>query len=357
MKRFRDILLLLLVTILTGCDATIHEYPDTDIRPIVVPVTLHLDFSTDLPLYQSIKSTRNNLSDEDFDLRYIVNVYQASLYRQISGDMVAQFVFSKDDVSEWNNTVQFELEKGHYDFVVWADYVDAGSVEDKYYNTSSFSLISINGTLSGSNDYRDAFVGNGKFDLAATAGPYEYTIPMTRPMAKYRFISTDIDSFISRMLALKKKRQEEANRANGEDTKGEDTKGDDTKTDTKVEVNLDDYYVVFKYSEYLNSAYNALMDIAAVPLRGFSFRSSIKQIDDHEAEIGFDYVFVADETSAKIVIEVYEKNGEKVGGTAEKTVPLKRSMLTEVRDAFLTSEEEGGVGIDPDFEDEFTIPI
>lgn len=353
MKRLRYILLLLLVAVLTGCDATIHEYPDTELHPDIVTVTLNLEFNTEMPLYKQQEHTRSsNLKSSDFDIRYIVNVYPASAYRQVSGDVVASYTFTKAEVDSWDNTVQFELERNFYDFVVWADYVDADTATDKYYSTSDFNLISLNGELSGSNDFRDAFVGYGKYDLTAAAAPYNYTIPMERPMAKYRFISTDVDTFISRMMEIKKKRLE-ASRVEGEDTK----------VDTKVEVDINDYYVVFRYAGYLNTAYNALYNMPAVPLMGYSFTSTIQQLSDTEAEIGFDYVFVGDDTKASVALEIYEKSKDdksedvKIGGVDKFFVELSRSKLTEVRGKFLTSQEEGGVGINPDFDGEITIPI
>lgn len=347
MKRLRYIFLLLLVSVLTGCDATIHEYPDTEVNSVLVPVTLNLEFDTEMPLYK--QQTRANFNSKDFDMRYIVNVYQASMYRQIGSQLVGSYVFTKDEVDSWNNTVQFDLEQGNYDFVVWADYVDAGSTNDKYYDTSNFSIISIIGEISGSNDYRDAFVGYGKFDLATDPAPHTYNIIMERPMAKYRFISNDIETFISRMLEIKKKRLE-ASRGEGEDTKA----------DTKVEVDINDYYVVFNYTQYLNSAFNALMNIPAAPGTGYSFRSDIKQLDDKEAEIGFDYIFVTENTKVWVSVDVYEKTPDgdiRLDGVNPFLVELARSKLTEVRGAFLTTQESGGVGISPGFDDEFTIEI
>lgn len=358
MKRLRYILLLLLVAILTGCDATIHEYPDTEFRPDIVTVTLNLEFDTEMPLYKQQQHTRtNNLKSSDFDIRYIVNVYPASAYRQVNGDVVASYTFTKAEVDSWDNTVQFELERNFYDFVVWADYVDADSEADKYYNTSDFNLISLNGALSGSNDFRDAFIGYGKYDLTAEPAPYTYTIPMERPMAKYRFISTDVDTFISRMMEIKKKRLE-ASRGEDEETKA-DT--EDTKVDTKVEVDINDYYVVFRYAQYYNTAYNALLNMPAAPDMGYSFTSTIQQLSDTEAEIGFDYVFVGEDTKVWVALEIYERSKEgddvKIGGVDKFLVELSRSKLTEVRGKFLTSQEDGGVGINPDFDGEITIPI
>lgn len=390
MKRLKYILLLLLATAMMGCDITIHEYPDNTVHTVVVPFTLNLDFNTEMPLYKTQEHTRTRSGEgSEFDLRYIINIYKASQWRQIGGEVVKQFVFSKEDIEEWNFSTNIELNDGDYDIVVWADYVDAGTTKDKYYDTSDFSIIKIIGDIQGNTDFRDAFVGRKSITLTPSDKESVITVPMERPMAKYRFISTDLESFVSRMLDLKlKKQREEANRSenenNGnddsrtegdsgndvtkgeEETKGdeptkgdEDTKGDDdTKGDTKVTVDLEDYYIVFTYPNFVNISFDALMNVPAAPGQALSFRSEIKKLSETEAELGFDYIFVnGAEAKVEVSLKIYDKDDTEVGGVNGFFVDLSRSKLTEVRGKFLTSQESGGIGIDPSFDDEFNITI
>ena len=284
-------------------------------------LTLHLDFDTDMPLYEQIAATRSE--GAAFDMRYIVTIYDASK----GGELVDRVVFTKS-AEEWNNTVQLELMQGLYDIVVWADFVDAGTIADKYYCTSNFENIANLGELSGSNDYRDTFVGDATLDLTAQSEAYAHTIEMGRPMAKYRFIATDVEAFIEQIGSM--------NDAN---------------------VDLNDYYVVFYYPGYVNTSFDALSDMPAESQRNQSFRSNIERISDTEAELGFDYVFVGGDTKVWVSLEIYDKNGTNIGGVDKLLVPLSRSKLTEIREAFLTSKEAGGVGLNPDFDDEITIPI
>lgn len=364
MRRFLHILLLLCATLIAGCDATIHEYPDnTPIKPTSVPFTLDLDFTTDMPIINQTvtKKTRSgaDLVDENFDLRYIINVYRATEWRQVNGEFVKSFVFTKDDVSEWNHSVEIELDEGDYDIIVWADFVDQGTDTDKYYNTERFDYIYVKNELEPCNDYRDAFIGYSRITLTKESRSESQIVPMERPLAKYRFISNDLETFVSRMLELKKKQQ----RGEEEETKGEDpedTKGDDdTKGDTKVQIDINDYYVVFEYTSYVNTSFNALLDIPAAPSQMLSYRSEIKKINEVEAELGFDYIFVNGvDTKVWIALAVFEKGTDlEVARVEQFLVELSRSKCTEVRGPFLTTQETGGVGIVPEFDDEFTVEI
>ena len=343
MKRFVNILLFMLATLFAGCDATIHEYPNVDMRPVEVPITLDLVFDTSMDIYQQVEhNTRTPLIDESFDLRYIVNIYKTSMWRQIGGEVVKQYVFSKEEVASWDNSFEIVLNEGTYDVVIWADYVDAGTVVDKYYSTLDFSNICINGAHSGCNDYRDAYIGYKTVELSVRNTGESYVVNMERPMAKYRFISNDLDAFISRMLAMKLKQQQE--------NRGED---DDTKGDTKVEVDLADYYVEFMYEGYVNLSFNALLDMPA-PMERITYRSSIVRLNDLEAEIGFDYVFMGHiDSEVMVSLKVFDQDNVQVAGVNKFPVPISRGKLTEVRGAMLTSQESGGVGINPDFDGEF----
>ena len=116
MKRLVNILLLLLVSLsIVGCDATIHEYPDSRKWRYQVPFALSLEFDTNMPIYQQIEHmTRNSLTGDDLDLRYIIKVYEATQWEgEIDEELLVDtFVCSKSDVAEWNYQTELELENG-----------------------------------------------------------------------------------------------------------------------------------------------------------------------------------------------------------------------------------------------------
>ena len=374
-----------------GCDLTIHEYPDNEISTPIVNFTLNLNFDTEMPLYTVMelsKKSRADISPDDLDVRYIINVYRNTNARQESRDIIQQRIVTKDDITVLNHSVDFQLDEGDYIFLVWADYVDAGTTNHKFYNADNFESISLitetNIYIPANTDYRDAFRGRQTATVSAQNEENAATVEMKRPFAKYRFVTTDLEEFITKMIALKAKAEAErraqeaaARGENGteneepEGTKGDDT--DDTKVDTKLEVNLEDYYVIFEYAGWVNVAYNAYTDRSDISLQGMRFRSDIRRINATDAEIGFDYVIVNSsedsETGREFIpqvelrLHVYQKSetpdGEdvEVGGFAKRFIDLKRSHLTEVRGKFLSSQADGAVGISPGFDDEFTYEI
>ena len=393
MKRLRHILLLWCLSLMAmGCDLTVHEYPDNEISTPIVNFTLNLDFDTEMPLYEVMElSSRSSLSElkpEELDVRYIINVYRDTKERQDSRDIIEQHIITKDDVTMLNHSVDLQLDEGDYIFLVWADYVDAGSSTGKFYNADNFESIKIitenNIYIPANTDFRDAFRGRQTASITAQNTDNVVTVEMKRPLAKFRYISTDLEEFITKMMALKAKaeadrktKESEEAKSRSEDMTGDEPEGtksddDDTKVDTKLEIKLEDYYVIFEYG-WLNISYNAYTDRSDRSEQNMRFRSDITKISSTEAEIGFDYVIVNDtegiNTSSEIIpqvevrLRVYQK-GEtandpdvEVGGFSKRLINLKRGHLTEVRGKFLSSQADGAVGISPGFDDEFTYEI
>jgi hypothetical protein len=78
-----------------------------------------------------------------------------------------------------------------------------------------------------------------------------------------------------------------------------------------------------------------------------------------EMLLGYDYIFVNGiETTLNIQVEVYDKDNNLMSKSNPVNVPVKRSMLTDVRGEFLTSKATGGVAINPSFDgDDYNVPI
>lgn len=325
------ILPMILVMVLSSCDVLIHEYPNKHIiagnDSKSVDCTLNLVFDTDMPIYQQITHPSRTASSDNYDIRYIVEAYRIANTHSAYNQEITRLVSSKGG-GLWDHSINIELAEGVYDLYVWADYVLSGTTSHKYYNTDDLSYISIVGDIQGCDDYRDAFIGRLESVSISTDEAKDITIPMERPLAKYRFISNDIDTFLS-----------------------QESNSNNTAT-------LNDYYIVFTYPDYVNTSYNILLDTPAAPSRSLSYRAHIKQLSEAEAEIGFDYIFVGNaDTKVSVSLEIFRSDNTKVGGVDAFFVPLSRGKLTEVRGAFLTTKENGGIGVDPEFDDEITIPI
>ena len=358
---------------ITSC--AVHEWPE----PTPADVIVNLDFDTQLPQYKVLneEGTRASHDGRDYDIRYIIAAYRLLQDGSYAEEPFLLKVFSKDEIDELNATFRFSIDEGSYRFYVWTDFVLAGTQSDYFYNTTNFRRISLQGTHEGNNDFRDAFSGSADLKVIRRGSketPSTVTVQMRRPLAKFEFITTDLQEFITKTIEAMIRKEEAEAAAKAGETKSDggdnpeditpiesDTKTDgDTKTgDTKTPVvDLEKYTVVFFYSGYMPNAYNMMEGKPCDSATGVKFSSAISAIDNHDARLGFDYVFVnGEESSVMVTVALYDEEGTQLSISRQIEVPIKRSMLTTVRGSFLMQNTGGGVAIDPGFEDEFNIYI
>ena len=340
---------------------------------------VNLDFDTQLPQYKVLneEGTRASHDGRDYDIRYTIAAYRLLQDGSYAEEPFLLKVFSKDEIEELNATFRFSIDEGSYRFYVWTDFVLAGTQSDYFYNTTNFRRISLQGTHEGNNDFRDAFSGSADLQVIRRGSketPSTVTVQMRRPLAKFEFITTDLQEFITKTIEAMIRKEEAEAAAKAGETKSDggdnpeditpiepDTKTDgDTKTgDTKTPVvDLEKYTVVFFYSGYMPNAYNMMEGKPCDSATGVKFSSAISAIDNHDARLGFDYVFVnGEESSVMVTVALYDEEGTQLSISRQIEVPIKRSMLTTVRGSFLMQNTGGGVAIDPGFEDEFNIYI
>lgn len=358
---------------ITSC--AVHEWPE----PSPADVIVNLDFDTQLPQYKVLneEGTRASHDGRDYDIRYTIAAYRLLQDGSYAEEPFLLKVFSKDEIEELNASFRFSIDEGSYRFYVWTDFVLAGTQSDYFYNTTNFRRISLQGTHEGNNDFRDAFSGSADLKVIRRGSketPSTVTVQMRRPLAKFEFITTDLQEFITKTIEAMIRKEEAESAAKAGETKSEggdnpedmtpiesDTKTDgDTKTgDTKTPVvDLEKYTVVFFYSGYMPNAYNMMEGKPCDSATGVKFSSAISAIDNHDARLGFDYVFVnGEESSVMVTVALYDEEGTQLSISRQIEVPIKRSMLTTVRGSFLMQNTGGGVAIDPGFEDEFNIYI
>ena len=364
---YRAIVAATLACTLVLASCAVHEWPKEEEEPVIpeppkYPVILYLDYDTDLPLYKIIEYQLESRSAMavDYDVRYIIETYTVLDEQLNKKELFSRDMFTRDDVNTLNHSQLLQLPEGKYEFYVWTDYVDAGTTGPKYYLADDFTTITVH-NHEGNNDFRDAFAGVLKVDI--TPMTTEVRVMNRRPLAKFNFITTDLDRFVEHMLELEAqaKAESENNEGQEENPRSDDpaepasASADDPATasnDFTRGVNIQDYKVVFRYSQFMPNEFDIFSYIPIYALPNITFESEIKPLSDTEAELGFDYVFVnGEEFVIPIMVEVYDKQGNKVSGINPINVPLMRGQLTTVRDNYLTSQASGGIGINPDFED------
>lgn len=248
------------------------------------------------------------------------------------------FVSSHTFVTELDNNYDCKAEivvPTGYDYLItaWGHLLDEKG--NAFYNEADFNSIElVRSTYRGNTDLRDAFRGRLKLSVPEE-GEIRDIIPMRRPMCKLEFVTTGLQEF----FANEEKRQSIGSRA----------------------VSPDDYTVVVSYPAYYPSHYMAMEDRLEFASQGYNFTTPITLSADNadETSMGFDYVLINDTSDAAVQVQVtvLHRDGTQLASTGMLTVPMFRDRHVVVRGNFLTTNGSGGVGIDPDFEGDFNIPI
>jgi hypothetical protein len=329
---FKSILLILGIFLFSSCDY-VNEIPDGCCGNGLA-VQVHLQFEGDMIQHEVLVDSRRKVDfSSNYDVRYTLHIYSESE----SGELLSRIpeeimVFGYSAITGLDRTLSFRLPRGNWRVMAWADYVEADSLDDKYYNTDDFAEIELLNTKShqANTDFRDAFRGYGSLVVSGSSSN-ELTIQMIRPLAKYTFISTDVEDFISQ-------RRNVGGVAN---------------------VNPEDYSVRIAHTGYMPFSYNMFTDRPADAILGVNYTSPVRLDADGNAVLGFDYLFVGtDETYTSVSLELIDADGVTVANSGAITVPLVRGRHTIVSGKLLTTSTSDGVGINPDFEGEdFNIEI
>lgn len=343
--------ILCLPLLFTACD--IHEWP---IVEEVVPVQLTVKYGI-----LNLKWTEWDYSEENADddnqhmgdsyvqefmegrLRYTIRVFSQSDKRSVNYDEFKEFVFYKDVSESSDLSEMLYLTPGEYDVLVWVDYMKK-DIDDAYYQIDSFSEIKLNGGTIGNNDWHDAYRGIGHVTLQADVfegEPVVISIDMQRPLAKFELIANDVKQFLGK----------ENVKASSERNRG--ATGDSQET-----VSLEDYKVIFHYVGYRPVAYSIHADRPVDAVTGTFFESTLRQLNDNEASLGFDYIFVnGTESAVTVQIGLYNKEGVLLSMSDPIKIPLKRNFHTKVYGTFLMSNASGGVNIHPDYDGDHNLII
>lgn len=344
MRKILHYVIFLPVFFVLACD--VHQWPET---ADFVKLHLCLNYETEMTEWKHLYNGREvneqgygQIYDNYIDygkIRYIVRTYSISSKMRPSSDYTQEFVFTKDISEGYNYNVTLDIMPGNYKVMVWSDLVQT-SGDSHFHNADDFTEIRLQGDHTGNNDYRDAFRGSDNIYLLADQmehQPDTLNIVMQRPFAKFELVTDDIVEFID------KESVRIVSKADGDRSQS----SDDTQKET---VNIEDYKVVFYYVGFMPDTYSIHADKPVDSSTGVMFESTMKQISESEATMGFDYVFANENKSAvNVQIGIYDKEGTQLSLTKPIEVPLKRSHHTILTGTFLMSEASGGVTINPNF--------
>ena len=323
--------------ILSSCD--VHEWPEL---PDEVPFQFHLKFETDMPIEHNNFGTRAGKNAAEYDMRYIVRAYPILQNGETAQEYIDELVFTKPISKQYDCSFTYDLPPGKYTIRVWADFVKQGSEENYLYDADDFKEIYLidKEKHPANTDIRDAFRGSKDITLVADIEerePDATTIEMLRPLGKFEFITTDLLEFVNKQVRNKAAKSNQSNT-------------------NSIEVDLDDYVVVFKYVGFMPNAYSLITDKPVDSATDIHFTSKLTQISKSEASMGFDYIFVnGKESRTTVVIAIFNRAGEQLGMTTPIDVPIKRGVHTIIEGEFLLEENKGGVNINPEFDGDYNL--
>lgn len=223
---------------------------------------------------------------------------------------------------------------------------DASTGKSLYYDAADFAKITYLKPYVGDTDNKDAFRGMCSFSIDNTMylkPTATETITLSRPLARYMFVATDLAQFID----------EEETRGKMRGVKSREGTYDYAMLDAALE----GYTVTVSYPLYMPSVFDNFLNKAIDSWTGISFEGAIKPISDDEATIGMDYVMMGtDESFVQVAVSIADSEGRVIARTSTINIPTLRNRTTVVYGRFLTTDEDADVTIDPDFSGQFNIP-
>lgn len=320
--------LLFIALLANGC--SLHEEPeltpDGELGVDPTAVTLNLNLTMNLSLAERTPVTISRAAETKYLRRFIVEAY---LDRQ----MAARQTVYEEDFNLANLSVSMKLHARNYRILVWADYVNA-ETPDKglVYDAENLAFILPAGNYVGNSRYKDVFAASTMVDLTRYRDNWgaasELNVELYRPVARYELVTKDVETFLHKL--------------------------------TTGGLSGESFTARVKYSDYLPTGYNLWDDVPKNSLMYMTYNVSFQRPADgtKELRLAFDYVMVGDGEATSIPVEleiVNEKN--EVLARSILNIPCERGKNTVVRGNFLTSDVNGGIGINPDYDGDVEVDL
>lgn len=280
------------------------------------------------------------------DVRYTVKAYRVGADGSTAAVPDTVVTETSADTASLNRQVALRLEPGAYKFLVWTDYVEHGMTDDLCYDVSDFSEVAYcdRDGYRGNDDVRQCFRGE-RGAVVHGSGSDTATVVMERPMARYKFISTDLNEFLAMVVVRRA-------------GKGAKTPSRSEMELAMSKINVADFKIRFSYAGFMPCSFNVWNNRPNDSWTGVAFDSWLVALSESETELGGDLVLVnGHESSVAVRVDVYDHDGTLLSSTDPINVPLMRNRLTVVRGHFLTSKASGGIGLVTRFDGEYDYEV
>jgi hypothetical protein len=316
--------------------------PPAPVEPVRVEMTLQLNMNMywdGEPPLESFETLKGRLN-----VRYIVELFEADV---IGGALTPTALLNRFTATE--NEYDY---KGIYIMVKdsmwlpkkkiiaagWADFVDRGQTDDKYYDTADLTHVTISANYphNGYKAEKDAFSGNATTDLSTYSDGESLTmsVPMKRPFAAYEIIATDYEEYSRRVM-----------------------KEVSPQLTTPLLLSKAQYMLYFPVG-YRPPSGKPEDFKAGIGYSMYAISFDDEADGDLEALLATDCIFVDGTTAYDLDLTLYTDGNKPLGMVSDKRVHLQQNRVTRIRDTYLTHlADGGGAGIDDAFGDEDVITI
>lgn len=311
-----------LFLILTSC---VNEWPKLEDReyPVVLKVNTVTEWLLESEFYF------DDISGAE--IQYLFQMYS----HQDPMTPVKEFSYYTSNTNYPELTFPLDLPPGKYDLYAWVDLCESSSKESLFYNVDSFSEIAVKLPYKGDTNQKDAFCGHTEFEIKPSMElqpSMEVVLILTRPLARYEIIATDLKEFIEQTIKEKA------------------TKSDDNT------INIENYSVKLYYTGYFPAIFDVFRENPIDSYTDISFEGGVKVVSDSEALLAFDFAFVNGmESSVPVAFEIFDPEGVRISFVKSLNIPTQRNFNTVVKGNFLTTLEEGGIDINNEFDGQFNI--
>ena len=303
---------LILAVVYTASSCSFHEKPCPEEPKTTVRAEINLDIT--LP-----GTSEDIVPDGGYIRRFIVEATETN------GASATRAEYIEEDISatKYCRKITMTLHPGEYTLTVWSDY--SAGTGDLLYNTSSLRTIKFAGPYTACDNAKDAFTGTTTLDLRphkGQAAEIETSVNLCRAVGRYEIVTTDADLFRKHL-------------GNG-----------------KIEGSS--FSLRMTYDGLLACGYNCVDGMRKELFSGRSYTAALppaEEIGGPETLLCFDYCLCAPGEKLDIPMTVALLNEQnKVVALTNITVPVSNGMNSKVYGRFLTAYTEGGIIIDPSFD-------
>lgn len=338
-RRISDAALLLVATLLLA--SCVHQFPEPEeTMPVRLVINHELTWTE-----KEFNYTRSRAGADKPYARYVIRAYR-------KGDIkipLYEFLRTAPEVTEKPFETTLQLPPGEWDLYIWQDMALPSRL---MHDVSDFARISHTQPYIGNSDSRDAFEGDVSVSVSSSyeAGYHASAeVTLQRPVAKYIFITTDFNEFYEDVLLPAHQKATGYTIAK---------KPWAMLSQPEKKQLLEGYSVTAYYPLFMPTVYSMFEHKAISSERGRKYEATVEPINDREAYVSMDYVFMNHrESSALVQLVLHTPTGQNLTMTPTVEVPLKRKQVTYVRGKFLTSGVGGGIDIDFGFSGDNNIEI